>query len=258
MSEQPKQNRSLPASAAAFMGVASLFMIATIVLESLILSKGLQGAFVKTPMTASEAQTAGVMSADPVATTGSCLLNITNQGTGNYLLSSCAAMANDTVRYPQCFPQGVPAWHPENNIILKLPNPSSCSVGISETWTISGYKWTYVTLAPGETFSPEVSPETEQRMLKIIRGTLLDINTNGIQLDNGHWETLTISVPNRPISLWIDSSISSMTAGSEGAVFAYLRVSKDNLEQYVTDMNSAPINDVAGPFSENLQWVQVR
>jgi len=37
-------------------------------------------------------------------------------------------------RFPACYPNGVPNWHLEQNVIVRLPDPSGCAVATSPEW----------------------------------------------------------------------------------------------------------------------------
>lgn len=91
-------------------------------------------------------------------------------------------------------------------------------------------------------------------MVKIIRGTLLDVNLNGLLRSDGHWETYPVTPPNRPVSLFLDNSVDQIQAGPDGAVIVYIKVTTEALETPLTDMTASPATDVSGPFAENLRW----
>jgi hypothetical protein len=44
----------------------------------------------------------------------------------------------------------------------------------------------------------------ERQLVKIMPGTLIDVNLNGV-LNNGHWETYTVTPPNHAMPLCIDN-----------------------------------------------------
>lgn len=148
---------------------------------------------------------------------------------------------------------GVPTdWHPDNNIIVKLAG-SDCDVAVSPTWTIAGWNYTIVQIAPDGVFKPPAVGDDERQLIKIIRGTLLDVNVNGI-FNGEQWETYTVTPPNRAISLYIDNSVDEINAGEEGAIIVYMKVLGGVPTTPITDMTSSPATDITGPFSEYLTW----
>lgn len=150
-------------------------------------------------------------------------------------------------------PIGVPTdWHPDDNIIVKLAG-STCDVGVSPTWTISGWENTIVQIAPNTAFKPPALADNKRQLVKIMRGTLLDVNVNGIFTD-GHWETHAVNAPNRAFSMYVDSAVDEIMAGEDGAVIVYMTVTEEILSTPITDMTSSPVTDMAGPYSENLKW----
>jgi len=96
--------------------------------------------------------------------------------------------------------------------------------------------------------------DDERQLIKLLRGSLVDINVNGILTSNGHWETFVVTPPNRPVSLFIDNSVDHIVAGANGAVMVYFKVTETVLQTPITDMTASPATDVAGPLSENLVW----
>ena len=151
-------------------------------------------------------------------------------------------------------PVGIPTdWHPDNNIIVKLPGETCTDVAVSPTWTIAGWDNTIVQIAPNAIFKPPVVGDDERQLVKILRGSLVDVNLNGI-FDGKQWETHTITPPNRAISMYIDNSVDEIKAGTNGAVIVYIKVTEEILKTPVTDMNSSPVTDIAGPYSEHLKW----
>lgn len=178
----------------------------------------------------------GVASGSPPITEGKCLLNVDLQREGT-------------------IPNGIPTdWHPDNNVIVTLPDPASCEVGVSPTWTASNWNFTVVYLAPNSAFMPPPPASHERQLVKILKGTLLDINVNGLLRSDDHWETYSVTAPNRPTSLFIDNSIDVIMSGSDGAVFVYMKVTEDALNTPMTDMETAPATVVGGPYSENFKW----
>jgi hypothetical protein len=154
-------------------------------------------------------------------------------------------------------PEGVPVdWHPEGNILMTFPDVTACNVGISPTWTISGWKHTFVQLAPGAKFEPPAVAADEQQAVKIIRGTLLDVGVNGILRDDNRWETYVVTPPNRAASLFVGNEVDAFEAGDEGAAFVYFKIPKAILNTPITDMTTAPATTIDGPFADALQWVQ--
>jgi len=149
-----------------------------------------------------------------------------------------------------------PGWHPEGNIVVTLPDPAECEVASSPTWTVGGWEHTWIQLAPGATFSvPELASDARMAV-KILRGTLMDIGVNGVHREDGRWETYVVYPPNRPVSLWLDSSLTEIEAGEMGAAFLFFHVTTDVLSMTVTDMNSGPPTMLAGPMIDQLEWVQ--
>ena len=172
--------------------------------------------------------------AQPEVTGGSCNIDVRLQAKGET-------------------PIGVPTdWHPDNNIIVKLA-ASDCDVAVSPTWTVAGWNITIVQIAPNGVFKPPAVGDDERHLIKIIRGTLLDVNVNGI-FNGEHWETYTVTPPNRAISMYIDNSVDEINAGDEGAVIVYLKVMGEVPTEPITDMTASPATDIAGPFSEYLTW----
>ena len=135
----------------------------------------------------------------------------------------------------------------------QLPD-SSCSVGVSPTWTVAAWNYTVVHLAADASFQPPPPADHERHLVKILRGTLLDVNLNGLLRSDGHWETYVVTPPNRPISLFLDNSLEQIKAGADGAIFVYIKVTLDALETPITDMTKSPATDISGPFAEHLSW----
>ncbi|CAK9078554.1 unnamed protein product [Durusdinium trenchii] len=190
---------------------------------------------------------------DAVLQHASCDMNISLQAEG-FLHEWCSG-ATSKERFPACYPNGVPDWHRESNVIVRLPDPNSCAVAVSEEWVISGWSWKYVQLAPGQSFSLNVS-DSEQAFLKLIRGTVLDVNQIGVQNAEGHWETFVVTPPNTERSLQLDHRLKSIKAGSEGAVFALMVVPVELFNVPITAMDAAPTTTISGPFSEHFQWTK--
>jgi len=176
---------------------------------------------------------ASAVDGQPVATDGDCTIDVRMQTEGEVV-------------------EGVPSWHPDGNIMVKLAG-SDCDVGVSPTWTITGWDYTVVQIAPNAVFKPPALGDNERQLVKILRGTLLDVNVNGIFTD-GHWETHAVTAPNRALSMYLDSNVDEITAGNDGAVMYYMKVTEEILSTHITDMTSFPITDKAGPFSENIKW----
>lgn len=172
----------------------------------------------------------------PIITDGNCLIDVRLQEEGETL-------------------DGTPGWFPENNVIVKLAG-SECDVGVSPTWTVGDWDNTIVQIAPGATFVPPPLVANERHAIKLVRGTLIDVNYNGL-FTNGHWETYVVSAPNRAAPLMIDSSKTEIKAGDDGAVIIYLKVTEEALKISVTSMDSGPVTKLAGPFfDKNRQWVK--
>jgi hypothetical protein len=127
-------------------------------------------------------------------------------------------------------------------------------VAISDTWSVAGWSVTIVQIAPNAVFTPPALADGERQVVKIFRGSLIDVNYNGILKDDGHWHTYTVTTPNRAIPLFIDSSVTEITAGEDGAVISYWTVSEETLKGSATDMTASPVTDLSGPFMENLEW----
>ncbi|GKY92059.1 hypothetical protein MPSEU_000177400 [Mayamaea pseudoterrestris] len=219
-------------------------LIADLAIDGATLRKGLRGDFVPaaaTTTTTSATTTASesiVSGGSPVATTGSCAFDVKLQAIDEY-------------------PLGIPMdWHNASNVIVKLPDAASCksSVSVSPTWTVAAWNYTFVSLASHAIFEPPAPSSGERHLVKILRGTLLDVNLNGLLRADGHWETFVVTPPNRAVSLFLDNSVEQIKAGANGAVFVYIKVTTDALDTPITDMTTSPAKDVAGPFSENLKW----
>ena len=56
----------------------------------------------------------------------------------------------------------------------------SCDVGVSPTWTIAGWDYTIVQIAPDSEFKTPYVADDERQLVKILRGSLIDVNLNGI------------------------------------------------------------------------------
>lgn len=180
-------------------------------------------------------------------------MNVSLQKEG-YLHDWCSDVT-DKERFPACYPNGVPNWHPEQNVIVRLPDPSGCAVATSPEWVISGWSWKYVQLAPSQSFNLSIK-DSEQGFLKLIRGTVLDVNQIGVQNDEGHWETFVVTPPNTERSLQLDHRLKSVKAGAEGAVFALMVVPVELFDVPITAMDQAPTTTISGPFSENFKWTR--
>jgi hypothetical protein len=111
-----------------------------------------------------------------------------------------------------------------------------------------------VQIGPNEVYTPPAIGDDMRQAVKIFRGTLIDVNYNGILKSDGHWHTYAVTTPNRAIPLWIDNAVTDFTAGEDGAVISYWTVSEETLAGTVTDMESGPPTDMAGPEIENLKW----
>jgi sugar lactone lactonase YvrE len=147
----------------------------------------------------------------------------------------------------------VPDWHQQGNIVVNVA-PTDCEIAVSDTWTIAGWTMNIIQLGPNQVYTvPELADDMRQAV-KILRGSLLDVNFNGILKSDGHWHTYTVTTPNRAIPLWIDNAVIDFTAGDDGAVITYWTVSEEHLVTPATDMNAAPVTDMAGPLIENLKW----
>lgn len=127
-------------------------------------------------------------------------------------------------------------------------------MAISDTWSVAGWSVTIVQIPPNGVFTPPALGADERQVIKIFRGSLIDVNYNGILKDDGHWHTYTVTTPNRAIPLFIDSDKTEITAGEDGAVISYWTVSEETLKGSATDMTASPVTDLSGPFMENLEW----
>jgi len=174
-------------------------------------------------------------SAAPAVTVGDCAIDVRLQDVNETLV-------------------GVAPWHPDNNIVVKLAG-SDCSVGVSPTWTIAGWENTIVQIAPNTVFTPPSLADNERQLFKLMRGTLIDVNLNGI-FHNDRWETYTVTPANRAASMFVDSSVADFAAGAEGAVIVYMKVTTEILDTPATDMTAAPVTTISGPLSENLVWTR--
>jgi hypothetical protein len=148
---------------------------------------------------------------------------------------------------------GVPSWHQQGNIVVTLA-PEDCGVVASDTWNIAQWSLNIVQIAPNQAFVPPTLADDERQLVKILRGSLIDVNVNGI-LKDGHWHTFTVTTPNRAIPLYIDSGVTEITAGDDGAVITYWTVSEKTLATPATNMTVSPITDISGPYTENLKWI---
>ena len=59
--------------------------------------------------------------------------------------------------------------------------PSRSLQACSRCEVISGWSWKYVQLAPSQSFNLSIK-DSEQGFLKLIRGTVLDVNQIGVQM----------------------------------------------------------------------------
>ncbi|KAL7473033.1 hypothetical protein ACHAXS_013412 [Conticribra weissflogii] len=142
-------------------------------------------------------------------------------------------------------------------IIIVIKLPESCNdVAVSTTWTVGDWDNMIVQIAPNTIFNPPPLAPNERHAIKLLQGTLIDVNYNGI-FTNGHWGTFVVTAPNLAALLLIDSSKTAIVGGAEGAVIVYLKVTEDALKVSVTSMDSGPVTKLAGPFfDENRQWVK--
>jgi len=87
----------------------------------------------------------------PIITEGECKVEVRLQEDGETL-------------------DGVPGWFTENNIVVKLPE--NCNdVAVSPKWTVG---------APDTVFNPPPLAPYERHAIKLVRGTLIDVNYKGI------------------------------------------------------------------------------
>jgi len=169
-----------------------------------------------------------------------------------YLLPWCR-MVRMQARYPACYPLGVPGWKPQGNIIVQAPDPASCNNSESPEWTIAGWTWKYIQLAPNETYALRMR-HNERRFIKLLRGSVLDLNQNGVLRDDGHWETFVVTTPVSERDLHIDSDVDQINAGENGAIFALMTISIDKLKAPITSMTEPRVLDIKGPHSDLLTW----
>jgi hypothetical protein len=176
-----------------------------------------------------------LVGAQPVPTEGVCKIDVSLQAKGSS-------------------PVGIPTnWHPEDNIIARLAGSTCTGVAVSPTWSIAGWDYTIVEIAPTAIYVPPAVSDEERQLVKIMRGSLIDVNVNGV-FDGIKWETFTVTTPNRAIPFYIDNSVNEIQAGAEGAVIVYMKVTEATLSTPITDMASSPVSDIQGPFKENLKW----
>lgn len=69
---------------------------------------------------------------------------------------------------------------------MTLSAVDNFSVAVSDTWTVTGWNFTYVQLTPGSVYEPPLMLEDEEAFLKLVCGTVLEIYTNGVLRDDGH------------------------------------------------------------------------
>ena len=182
-----------------------------------------------------QTETSAQAKGQQVPTEGVCAINVSLQAKGSS-------------------PVGIPsAWHPEDNIIVKLAGSTCTGVAVSPTWSIAGWNYTIVEIAPNAIFLPPDVGDEDRQLVKVMRGSLIDVNVNGI-FDGTKWETFTVTTPNRAISFYIDNSVSEIQAGADGAVIVYMKVTEATLGTPITNMESLPVTDIQGPFKENLMW----
>jgi len=200
----------------------------------------------------------------PQMTEMGCEVGIVRQQSG-FLQSWCSDIATDLdspvwsdTKFPACYPLGVPQWHPTGNIIVTLPNPSQCDVAVSDTWRIAGWYTTYVQLAPNAVFTPPPPNPAAQPMVKLYRGSLLNVGQNGILRGDGQWETFVVTPPLGARSLHVPQSTGAIQAGANGAAFVWFVAPTELLETPITDMMSGPASIIQGPFSDLLQWQTFR
>mmetsp|Transcript_6677 Transcript_6677/g.11831 ORF Transcript_6677/g.11831 Transcript_6677/m.11831 type:complete len:471 (-) Transcript_6677:221-1633(-) len=244
---------------------AVLMGLTAIGLAGGILGSGLNGKFGIQP---SDAMFGNIVTSSvqaPAATSGSCQMVASRQPpavsswTAENNLEWCNAINHEgpvwtDPRHPACYPIGVPKWHPEDNIIVTLPNPADCAVSVSDTWTIAGWHVTYVQLAPNAVFTPPQLSWAVQSMLKVYRGSVIDVGENGVMNEDLQWETFTTTPPLASRSLKVPHFVREVRAGTSGAVFAWFTVPSVMLEQAVTNMGAAPATTIGGPFSNLLNW----
>ncbi|KAL1527794.1 hypothetical protein AB1Y20_009177 [Prymnesium parvum] len=176
-----------------------------------------------------------------------------------YLHAGCANLTGDVARWhADCFLPGVSEWHPEGNVFVRLPDPAECAVATSEEWVIAGWRKRFVQLAPHQAFDLPAADQRHVLMYKLLRGSVLNVDTNGVQHADGSWETYPTTVPFGVKSIKIDRGVEKITAGSRGAVFAYYVVSHSTLQTVLKhgDMQnlSSPVYNISGPLSHLLQW----
>lgn len=194
----------------------------------------------------------------PPMTYGSCTVDISPQEAG-FTQPWCNNVADapvsfDEPKWPACYPLGVPNWHAEDNIIVTFPNPFSCQTAISDTWRIAGWYMTYIQLAPGATFTPPPLSRAARAMLKVIRGSLLDVGENGVLREDGQWETFPVTPPLHARSLRVPHTTEQIRAGAVGAAFIWFLAPEELLNTPVTSMTAPPASLISGPFSDLLQW----
>jgi hypothetical protein len=187
------------------------------------------------------------------ATTGTCEVKVAMQEK-KYLQPWCQDV-EEKARFPACYPLGVPQWHPQDNVIVSMPDPGSCNVAVSPEWVVCGWSYRYVQLAAGQALSLEGIDGAKHVFLKMIQGTVLDTNENGV-FKNGHWETYVVTPPNTERNLEVNRNVKEIKAGDQGATFALMTVDGNLLETAFTDMNLAPATTISGPFTENWKWTQ--
>lgn len=185
-------------------------------------------------------------------TEASCEVTVEAQSK-EYLHSWCDAVDKDA-RYPACYPLGVPAWKPADNVMAYLPDPAACPQAVSPEWTIAGWSWKYVQLAPKESYNISGLGDDVRPFLKLLRGTVLDVNENGILNKDNRWETFVVTPPITERDLQLSGSVKKITAGDEGAVFALMVVPVELLKTPITSMTEAPTTTISGPHSDLLKW----
>jgi len=176
-----------------------------------------------------------------------------------YLHAECAALSNDTIRWKRnCFMPGLNVWAPEGNIFVRLPDPARCPLAESDEWTISGWRKRFVSLAPGAAFTLPTGDTSDVPMYKLLSGTVLNVDTNGVQHDDGTWESFTVTVPNSVKSIKIDRGVEQIMAGSDGAAFVYYVAPRAKLNTVLVEGDmldtSSVVHEIAGPYVELLQW----
>eukprot|EP00913_Durusdinium_trenchii_P030644 g28701.t1 len=194
-----------------------------------------------------------------------CEVSVTAQSK-SYLHEWCNH-ATVEQRFPSCYPQGVRESHPMGNIIVQFPAMAECPVARSPSWSIAGWDWSYVQLAPNASFE-------ERMFVKLLTGSLLDVNVNGVLRDDGRWETparrwaagrtFVVTPPITERSLELNNALKALSAGGTGATFAFMKVpmklmslgeiSIRSAKGSITSMSTGVVTEIRGPLAELLTW----